>query len=258
MTDKETKTGRGIIYCATGNDYIKRATISARSLKQHSPDLKCSIFTDGTADSEIWDRVIPIIKSGGGFHQSMLDKLTVLNSSPYLDTLYLDSDTYIMDDLAELYQILDRFDLAICHGHDRQKRYLIQTGTIPIKGEYIKAISESIPYAFSPVQGGLLLYRNSGKTSNFFNRLIDLYKAKEFYDDQVAIRELLWNSDIRFYVLPPEYNFNAVEILKYWRKNKFRHAKPKIFHYTQNKNDKIDRLILSILKKKTTDFRDSR
>lgn len=256
MTD-DKNSRRGVIYCATGDIYIERATISAQSLKKHSPGLKCCIFTDGIADSIFWDKVIPINKSDTEFNQYMLDKLIVLNSTPYQNTLYLDSDTYIMDDISEMFQILDRFDMALCHGHDRQKRYLIQNGKIPIKGKYIKAINEGIPYSFAPLQGGLILYRSNERVHNFMQSLFELYKKKGFYDDQVSLRELLWKSDLRFYILPPEYNFNAIEILKYWKRFGFRHAKPKIFHYTQNKQNKIERLIHSILRKKSTDFRDN-
>jgi hypothetical protein len=256
MTDKGEKSGRGVIYCATGEQYIRRATLSASSLKKNTPGLECCIFTDGAADGEIWDRVIPIEKSRTDYHQYMLDKLIVLNSSPYKDTLYLDSDTYILDDLNELFNILERFDMAVCHGHDRQKRYLIQHGRIPVRGELKEAASSDIPYAFAPLQGGLMLYRSSEKTEAFLRDLFDLYKTKDFYDDQVSIRELLWSSDLRFYILPPEYNFNSVQILKYWKKFHFRHARPKIFHYTQNKNSRIDRLVLSILKNKSTEYRD--
>ncbi len=244
----------GLVYCATGPEYLKRATISAQSVKKHTPNLKCCLFTDGLVEGEVWDQVYKINKSEKGFHQYMMDKLTVLNTSPYEYTLYLDSDTYILDDISELFTVLDRFDMAICHGHDRQKRYLIQNGIIPIRGEFRKATSKSIPYAFAPVQGGLLLYRNSQKVKDFLANLIELYMEKEFYDDQVSIRELLWNSEIRFYILPPEYNFNATQVLKYWRRFGFKHAKPKIFHYTQNKYQNIEHLIASLLKNRSTDY----
>lgn len=254
MKNDHATRSRGIIYCATGNVYIQRATLSAKSMKKHSPGLDCCVFTNGNADSEIWDKIIPIEKTEKGFHQYMLDKLIVLNSSPYIDTLYLDSDTYILDDLTELFQILEQFDLAICHGHDRQKRYLIQHGKIPVRGTYIKAISDNIPYSFAPLQGGLFLFRQSERMNNFLKKLLQLYIDKDFYDDQVSIRELLWSSDLRFYILPPEYNFNSLDMLKYWKKFKFKHAKPKIFHYTQNKKGSIDRLVLSVLRNRTTDF----
>ena len=136
MKNNHTLRNRGIIYCATGNVYIQRATLSAKSLKMHSPGLDCCIFTNGNADSEVWDKILPIEKTVKGFHQYMLDKLIVLKSSPFHDSLYLDSDTYILDVLTELFQLLEQFDLAICHGHDRQKRYLIQHGKIPVQGEY--------------------------------------------------------------------------------------------------------------------------
>ena len=229
----------GVLYCATGDLYQKRARLSAYSLKKFNPSLPCCLFTNIEDKDNIWDRTVISEKSKDGFHQYMLDKITALSLSPFEKTLYLDSDTYILDNIDELFSLLDRFDLALCHGHDRQKRYLIQTGQIPIKGELIKAITEDIPYAFAPLQGGLILYRKNELIKKFLKDLADLYITKQFYDDQVSLRELLWKSDIHFYILPPEYNFNSIEVLKYWKKHGFRHAKPKIFHYSSDKNINI-------------------
>jgi hypothetical protein len=83
---------------------------------------------------------------------------------------------------------------------------------------------------------------------------LDDLRTKEFYDDQVSLRELLWKSDINFYILPPEYNFNSLETFQYWKKHNFMHAKPVIFHYTENKNEDIESLIRRTLNGKNTDY----
>jgi lipopolysaccharide biosynthesis glycosyltransferase len=253
MNTPEVK--KGVLYCATDEVYQKRARLSAYSLKHNNPTLSCCLITNTEVKDEIWDHLIISEKSENGFHQYMLDKITALSLSPYEKTLYLDSDTYILDDINELFSLLDRFDIALCHGHDRQKRYLIQTGQIPIKGTLVKAISDAIPYAFAPLQGGLILYRKNETIEKFLKDLADLYISKHFYDDQVSIRELLWKSNINFYILPPEYNFNSIEVLKYWKKHGFRHAKPKIFHYSSNKNINIQDEIRHVLRNRETLYR---
>jgi hypothetical protein len=249
---------KGILYCATGELYQKRARLSAYSLKKFNPSLPCCLFTNIEDKDNIWDRTVISEKSKDGFHQYMLDKITALSLSPFEKTLYLDSDTYILDNIDELFYLLDRFDLALCHGHDRQKRYLIQTGHIPVKGELIKAITEDIPYAFAPLQGGLILYRKNESIKKFLKDLADLYITKQFYDDQVSLRELLWKSNIHFYILPPEYNFNSIEVLKYWKKHGFRHAKPKIFHYSSDKNLNIENEIRHVLGNMETRYKNEK
>lgn len=236
----------GILYCATGKRYLRQATLSAQSVKKFSQKIPCSVCTDELVSGTLWDQIIPIPKSKANHDQYMIDKLITLTKSPYDTTLYLDSDTYVLDDLTELFTVLDKFDLALCHGHDRQKRYDIQHGKIPHNGILRNAITSSIPYAFSPIQGGLLLYKKNEKVKKWLNDLLSVYQLKRFYDDQVSIRELLWTSDIRFYVLPPEYNFNSLELLRFWKRNNFRNATPKIFHYTMNKDTNIESLIMKI------------
>ena len=242
------KKNKGVLYCATGNNqYINQAFLSASSIKKHNLEISCSICTDNVNEAEsqkIWDNIIKIEKSNVEHEQYMLDKLITLSKTPYEQTLYLDSDTYILDDISELFNLLNRFDLAICHGHNRKKRYDIQYGILEHRGAKRKVAMDSIPYSFSPVQGGLLLYNyGKDKVREWIADLLILYQKKRFFDDQVSMRELLWNSDLNFYILPPEYNFNSIQDIKRWRRNGYIEAIPKIFHYTKHKNKNIERLI---------------
>jgi lipopolysaccharide biosynthesis glycosyltransferase len=235
----------GVLYCATGKEYLERASLSARSLKRFHPEIAVAVCTNMPVIDTIWDKQISIPKGKTEHNQYMLDKLVSLLKSPFSNTLYLDSDTYIMDDINELFLLMEKFDFALCHSHNRLERYKIQIGELPYRGTYRKVISSSIPYAFSAVQGGLLLYSGSDGVRSWLKSLLTLYQSKDFFDDQVSMRELLWKTNLRYYMLPPEYNFNSIKTLKTWRRNKYREARPKIFHYTRHKQSNIPRLVRS-------------
>jgi hypothetical protein len=235
--DKGKKMNSGVIYTAIGAKYIEQAKLSAKSIKNFCPELSISVYTDNLeqAKCDFFDEVILVEKINSPKHQRMLDRLLNWSKSPYDYTLALDTDTYILDDIQELFAVLEKFDLAICHGHNRVKRYW---RTI------LDNISlDSIPYAFAPVQGGLFLYKKSDQVEKFLQDLILLYKQKQVIDDQVSIRELIWQSNLRVYILPPEYDFNSIEDLKRWAKFDFIEARPKIFHYTRHKRDDIENLV---------------
>ena len=159
--------------------------------------------------------------------------------SPYRETLALDADTLVLDDIGELFSLLTRFDLALCHGHNRVESH--------VRSIKQRLVDEKIPYAFSPVQAGLILYRASPAVAAFFKRLIERYKNTNHWDDQASFRELLWESDLAFYILPREYNFNSVADLERWAAYGFVEAKPKIFHYTRHKSQDVHKLVESYI-----------
>jgi len=230
-------TTQGIIYTAIGQKYVEEAKLSAKSVKKFCPSMNITLFTD-TPDQvscEFFDHILKIENTKSPTNQYMIDRLNVLLKTPYDYTLALDTDTYIMDDLSELFAILNRFNLALCHGHMRVDPYL--------KAVQKKKALPEIPYAFGTVNGGLILYNKDIKTIQFLENLINLYKAKQYFDDQISIRELLWKSDLPFYVLPREYNFNSLENLKRWERWGWSTARPKVFHYTVHKGQDIEKIL---------------
>lgn len=242
----KTNNSSGIIYCAIGNKYIEQAVESYQSLLEYSPDIKATLFTNGNLNDSNWDVIIhPGIEYSINFRNQMVYKLDAILSTPYEKSLFLDTDTLVLDDLTELFLLLDKFDLVLCHGHNRARRFKLIQNAKSNSGETL--FSNKIPYCFAPLQSGLILY-NKSSTHDFFQNVRELYLSKNYFDDQAAIRELLWESDLRFYILPPEYNFNSHSYLKTLRKSGFEIAIPKIFHYTLNKEDDIRLLKRKLLK----------
>jgi hypothetical protein len=238
----------GILYCAIGKYYLKQAELSYSSFLRFNKTIPASIYTDQVIENNIWDKVITANSiEKVNYDNLMIYKLESLLQTPYQNTLYLDADTYILDDISDIFFLTEhKFDLAFCHGHHRAERFRILSNAI--KSNYkLATFCQGLPISFAPLQGGLILFKKE-QTNLFFQQVKSTYLECEYFDDQAIIRELLWKSDIRFYILPPEYNFNSFQYVKYLKKNDYRVAYPKLIHYTQNKGDDIFKIAQHILK----------
>lgn len=233
----------GILHCAIGTENFERAKISLGSIKKQNHSIKTAIYTDQENGLEAWDHVIKAKRyTDISFSNEMIVKLDALLQSPFLETLYLDADTYILDDISEIFKLCPSFDLAFCHGHNRYRRFRL------IQDEQEAFLKKEIPYCFAPIQGGVILF-NTFRTKDFFEELKNRYLSTGYFDDQAIIREMLWEKRLKFYVLPPEYNFNSLAFIKKWRLNPVE-ARPKIFHYTQHKEHNIEKLVEKAYKRR--------
>lgn len=239
-----TISKNGFLYCAVGNDYYKRAVRSYQSVQLVNPSLKASIYTDNQKVDEYWEMIIPSVEQQAVSDKNMMIyKLDALLTTPYEKTIYLDADTLVLENIDELFLLLDKFDLILCHGHNRNKRFNLIRNAVTESGNNI--FSAKIPYCFSPLQGGLIIY-NKRTTLDFFKKLKEKYLSLKYFDDQAILRELLWDNNLRFYILPPEYNFNSLKYLQLLKRNNFEIARPKIFHYTKHRHDNVDKLISKV------------
>ena len=109
------KSKCGVIYYASGEDYIKEANKSAKSVRSKLKDIPIVIFTDGNGqeylDEKLFDEII-LSKSGAGYK---IEKIECMLHSPFEKTLFLDSDTELLEPVFELFELLDKFDLAAAH-----------------------------------------------------------------------------------------------------------------------------------------------
>lgn len=197
----------GVIYVATGAEYRDLAEQSARSLRVHEPDLAVDLFTDA-----------PDAVAGGLFDAVHLiaaphprSKLDCLSLSRFERTLFLDSDTLVVNPLGDLWDVLDRFPFALAHDVRRDTE-LIQEGG-------------QTPYAFPQMNSGVMLYRQTPEMLAFF----EAWRAGFVPGgrDQPSLKALLWESDLRFYVLPEEFNLRRVTLLDAWEPGD---ARPTIVH----------------------------
>lgn len=187
----------GVIYAASGADYVDLACASARSLRAVTPGVPVDIYTDQPVPAGLFDRIHPIP------HDGARAKLAAMAQTRFQRTLFLDADTLVVGALGDIWALLDRFDLAAAHDV-RRASALVQAGTAPT------------PYAFPQLNTGVLLYRRSPAMLAFLAEWDQRFRAGGGERDQPVFKDLLWSSDIRFFVLPPEFNLRRVTLLDAW------------------------------------------
>lgn len=185
-------TERGVIYVATGQRYVDEARVSAASLKNHHPDLPVTLFTEHPVDNPLFDHVEIINSCGNGLR----DRTLCLMQSPYEQTLFLDSDTYICDDISDLFDLLDRFDMAATHAPNRRN-----------------AEHDGVPASFPQFNLGVWIFRKTPQMDQLFAEWLRLYDEESQNWDarikhltQPTFRIAVYHSNIRFTNLTPEYN----------------------------------------------------
>jgi hypothetical protein len=198
----------GVIYVAKGPGYLELAERSLRSLRALHPGLAVDLFTDQTGASALFDRVLPI-------PPGPTPKLACLAETRFDRTLYLDCDTLILAPLGDLFMVAERFDLALAHDVRRTSALIRESH------------SEQLPYAFPQFNSGVMLYRRSDAMWEFLREWQRRYRQAGRKRDQVSLHDLLWASDLRFYVLPPEFNLRRVTELDAWEPLD---ARPTILH----------------------------
>lgn len=202
----------GVVYVATGDEYVEAARLSAESVRRSNPALPIALFCDRaprSADGDPFSALHPVSQP----HRR--SKVDYLPHSPFERTLYLDADVRVVSDLTEVFGVLDRFDVALAHAHARNHRH---TNT---------AWRVAIPPGFPQFNGGVIAWRRSERTLGFLRAWREAYHESGFRKDQITLRELLWLSDLRIATLPPEYNLRYSKYLWLWGRDE---ARAKILH----------------------------
>jgi len=207
-----TPQTRGVIYVAQGADYTALAHQSAATLRSFEPDLPIDLFTNQDVTDPVFDQVRPIPDICNRA------KIAGMIETRFDQTLFLDCDTVVLSDFGDVWDVLGRFDLAITHDV-RRSSALIERGW-----------QAPAPPEFCQHNSGVMLYNRSDRMLDFLREWAALYDRADVGRDQITLRDLLWNSDLRFWVLPPEWNLRRVTELDAWEPLD---AIPRILHSHQ-------------------------
>lgn len=180
----------GVLYIASGDDYVNEAISSAQSLRRQMPDISIALATTDRVDSDVFDTVIDHESPYAGVGQSIITP----DLMPYDRTLYLDTDTYVADPIYELFEILDEHEMCFARGN----------GDIALPKPYD---------AWKEFNTGVIGYKASDSVAALFERwaknyeeLRDTRKYYRSWNDQPAFGVSILESDIRYFVLPRRYN----------------------------------------------------
>jgi hypothetical protein len=185
---------RGVIYLALGASYIAEARISAESVRRFMPELTLVLFTDcPPADRGIFDEVMPLERVHAKAH---INKLISMLHSPFEQTLFLDTDTFVCGPFAELFDLLDHFDIAM--SHDRRYFDWFPEGV-------------GVTAAFREFNQGVVVFRRSAGLVRALEHSISWVERLTAMmgrcpDDQPPLRLALYGSDLRIATLTYEYN----------------------------------------------------
>ena len=188
----------GILYIATGEKYFRETLSSLKSLRRYCPDIEVCIKTDQEVEVDDPHCTVELIRSSD---DGMGDKVAHLRNTPFGKTLFLDTDTWICEDITGLFTLLERFELAVA--------FAPKMGITEIYGI-------SCPDSFAELNTGVLLYRNCESVTSMYTAWKEKYdqiRAKGIKaHDQPAFRHALYHSEVEFFVLPHEYNFRVNKV----------------------------------------------
>lgn len=186
-------TSRGILYAASGRQHSAEAIVSARSAQKAMPEVPRILFTDKAEYGDDCFDEVRIIEEP---HYSYKDKILPLKLTPFELTVFLDSDTYVAAPFPEVFDILDRFELAAAHHPWRL------------------GPDADCPDAFTDLNTGMIAYQKSERINTFIDEWLAeheaLIKIRSNAGDQSTFRKVVYRTrDLQFYALTMEYNFTV-------------------------------------------------
>ena len=195
------KAEKGYLYIAYGEAFTKEALMSIQSLRRFT-DLPIAIYTDNRELAISKQEELKISIVGEIVANHLRAKVDYMDQSPFVKTVFLDSDTVVVRNCDDMFDLLDRFDIAIVNDYARKRE------------KYSKIVPEysEIPYAFSEANSGVIAFNNSARTQTFLKMwkeyFYKYYKETNGWD-QISFRISLWKSNVRLHHMPFEYNVRS-------------------------------------------------
>ena len=121
-------------------------------------------------------------------------KMDAMLLSRFDKTLYLDADLFVIADIRDVFEGLDRFDMAMAQDATRNDVFCHTFWRKPL------------PLAFPQFNGGVIAYRRTREILGLIKNWSVVIRENDFKRDQPALRKLVWDSDLRVAALLREYN----------------------------------------------------
>lgn len=179
-------TDRGFLYIATADPYLREAQRSAERASRVM-DLPISLVSHKLPDTDVFDDII-IDHSATN---TVADKSRNLLKTPYKQTIFLDSDTYIIEDVSGLFDCLKYSPLAVTLDS--------------YEGSLHDRADQKIPRTFPEFQTGVIVYAQTAAVTDFINSWQQNHHPNES-PDQLSFRRTLYDHDIPMNLFSTRYN----------------------------------------------------
>ena len=188
---------QGFLFVASGEHHAHEAYCSIQKIKQLSPTSLITVMTD--CPDQFQEIQLDQILRHPDPRQSYRDKIIGLLELPYRRTLFLDSDTWLLEPLDDLFQLLCHTDLCGCHAPVRWAQWR----------------DPSVPDCFPELNSGVIGLTRNRRSRALIRRWLQLYDQVGVPFDQATLRSALWQSlsqkRLRLSILPPEYNLRTTK-----------------------------------------------
>jgi hypothetical protein len=184
----------GFCYVADAPRYIDEARGSIASLRKAMPETRICFV----APKDFWSSDLAVdhwVELPEGFPRGEGPVVkTAAYLAPYARVVFVDTDTYVVGDLSDLFHILDSFDLALAHEPTRGWDYITPA-----------------PHAFCELNTGVIAFRNTARVKSFFDawqkKFLVMKSEQDLTNDQPSFRTALWeDGTLRLATLPSEFH----------------------------------------------------
>nr|WP_319947642.1 hypothetical protein [uncultured Shimia sp.] len=190
---------RGFLFAATGPDYTSLAQQAAATVATHHPDIDIDLFTDQDCDFPVFSQIHKLTQN------TTRPRFEALLRSRFSKTICLDSDLFVLASIADVFDVLDRFDIALAHDQ-----------RLNISGHTLVRHTKPIPAAFPQYNSGVIGLKKSAQTDAFLTHWKTAFEQSPLKIDQPILRETLFDSDLRIATLPPQYNIIDCDLIRSW------------------------------------------
>lgn len=197
---------RKLILWVVDEAHRQEQAVSEASVKRHMPDVDTRCF---------------IARREGTWYDVYIKTLQETLYLPYDQFLFLDSDTYLLEPVYDLFEVLEKYDVVSTHAPARQ--------TTDMPTDVI------FPDAYCELNTGVFGYRSSGDVAELFETWLGkyyLYLPKCGDNDQAPLRMAMFELGTKVWVMPEEYNFR-------WGFGGFVGSKVKILHGRSQNIEKL-------------------
>lgn len=190
-----------VVYSAFGRSFVRDAAISAASVKRHAPELTTSLITGEFVSCPAFDSVRLVEAPQDASQQARFaraQKANAILNSTADRLLYLDADTYVTANLIDWFPVLECADIAL--SYDTRRKPEVHRSS-PAQACWQKHFDT-----------GVMFVKRSKAVDRFLQRWAEAFAADEgMTHDQWAFQQLIHESGLRVYALPPEINVRASE-----------------------------------------------
>jgi len=198
----------GVLYLALGLPHLSMALLSIKTLRKFNKDISVCVLTNvemplfvkkNDFNIDVW-RYLEIDTK-----DSRVIKTSLYDYTPFDKTIFIDTDTVILEDISSALIYLDYFDICI-----KQKNVPYPDS---VKGRYRLMSGRYMVKDLPHWNSGVIMFKKNDRVEHFFKEWSERFNKLNYTFDQIALVESILFSDCKILSLEDRWNFQDVSVL---------------------------------------------